>query len=493
MNAESKITVVTSRQTRLHGLMLATLCAGWCLFAGTAQAAGLMDKLSQRWDDPLLTRPPVLALGSVLPGDSSPAPCPAWEDGTALTLAQAVNLALCLNPQVQSAWAGIKQQAAALGEAKAAYWPTASLSASRTNDHTGYPDSELASTSMRSNTLYGNLSWKLWDFGGREANRRAAAALLDAALATHDATLQKTLASVIGAYFDAQTAKATEEAKKKSQSLAQQTLETAQRREGRGAGSQTDTLQAATAVAKASLELSRAQGDLRKATSVLVYALGIPSASHITLADDVADTTDTLRESLDAWLEQAQTQHPAILAARAQLEAAQQKLRATEAEGLPSVDLGGSFYQNGRPNQTLSPAKTRETMASLTVTIPLFEGFARTYKVRGAQAQVELQQAQLRDVQQQTLMEVVKVHADAMSALQNLQASQNLLDAAQQALASVQRKFDRGATDILEILNTQSALADAQLERIRTLAEWRSARLRLLASVGGLGRSALGQ
>lgn len=472
--------------------MLATLCAGLCLFAGSAHAGEMMEKLTHRWDDPLLTRPPVLALGTVLPGDSSPAPCTALEDGGALTLAQAVDLALCNNPQVQSAWAGIKQQAAALGEAKAAYWPTASLSASRVNDHTGYPDSELASMSVRSNTLYGNLSWRLWDFGGREANRRSAAALLDAALATHDAVLQKTLSTAIAAYFDAQTAKATEEAKKKSQSLAQQTLDTAQRREGRGAGSQTDTLQAATALAKASLELGRAQGDFRKAVSVLVYSLGIPSASHVVLADYVVDTTDGMREDLQAWLEQAQTQHPAIVAARAQLEAAQQKLIATDAEGLPNVDLNSSLYQNGRPNQTLSPAKTQETLVSLTVTIPLFEGFARTYKVRGAQAQVEQRQAELRDVQQQTLMEVVKVHSDAMTALQNLAASQNLLDAAQQALATVQRKFERGATDILEILNTQSALADAQLERIRILAEWRSARLRLMASVGGLGRLGVG-
>lgn len=49
------------------------------------------------------------------------------------------------------------------------------------------------------------------------------------------------------------------------------------------------------------------------------------------------------------------------------------------------------------------------------------------------------------------------------------------------------RKFDRGAADILEILSTQSALADAWLERIRCQADWRSARLRLVASAGGLG------
>jgi len=38
------------------------------------------------------------------------------------------------------------------------------------------------------------------------------------------------------------------------------------------------------------------------------------------------------------------------------------------------------------------------------------------------------------------------------------------------------------------MLNAQTALADAELERIRALGEWRSARLRLLANAGEMGR-----
>ena len=75
--------------------------------------------------------------------------------------------------------------------------------------------------------------------------------------------------------------------------------------------------------------------------------------------------------------------------------------------------------------------------------------------------------------------------------MDNLKASHALWTAAQESTATVQRKFDRGAADILEILSTQSALSDAQQERIRCLAEWRSARLRLLAAAGVLGRESL--
>ena len=47
------------------------------------------------------------------------------------------------------------------------------------------------------------------------------------------------------------------------------------------------------------------------------------------------------------------------------------------------------------------------------------------------------------------------------------------------------------AADILELLNTQMALADARQERVRSLADWRSARLRLLATSGILSNDAL--
>jgi outer membrane protein len=41
----------------------------------------------------------------------------------------------------------------------------------------------------------------------------------------------------------------------------------------------------------------------------------------------------------------------------------------------------------------------------------------------------------------------------------------------------------------VELLNAQSALADARTERTRSLAAWRSARLRLLSSAGVLDRA----
>lgn len=58
-------------------------------------------------------------------------------------------------------------------------------------------------------------------------------------------------------------------------------------------------------------------------------------------------------------------------------------------------------------------------------------------------------------------------------------------------LAASQRRYDKGAADIVEILSTQAALADAWNELVRCLAEMQSARLHLLASAGRMGRFAV--
>ena len=442
--------------------------------------------------DPLLTMPDVIETGKPLPGDTEILKCPAPKDfATPLVLGEAVDLGLCNKPQIKEAWAKIKIQAGAVGEARAAYLPTVNGSVSYISDKTSYPGSEYPGSTVNSWTVYGAVTWRILDFGGRGANRQAANSLLMAALLDHDAIIQKTLTDLIQAYFDALTAKALWKSKTQNEEIAKGTLEVAKRREAKGAVSRSDTLQAATALAKASLEKNRAYGAYYKAISVLVYSLGVPSQTKVLLPDDLGEMTGQEVTDLDELMADVKKNHPAIQASRAQLEAARHQVTAARSEGLPSLDFSANYYQNGRPGQSLTISRTDETTVGVAINIPIFDGFSRIYKIREAKAQVEQKEAELQDVEYQTLMELVKAHADATSALQDLQASDALLKAAIDSQGVSQRKYEKGAADILEILNTQSALADAQMEHIRCQADWNSSRLRLLASAGKMSRAAV--
>jgi outer membrane protein len=449
-------------------------------------------------EDPLRTRPDVLSSGIVLPGDGQ-----TWSCGSGygpiqldfkepLALNVAVDMALCHNSQVKNTWAAIKVQAAALGEARGAYLPTLNATTSKLHNKNVDLAGQIPDTSSRGRTKNYSLTYRLLDFGARSANLEAANQTLMAALASHDAALQKVLASVIGGYFDAMTAQAAYVSRAQALELARSTVQASERREKLGVAALSDTLQAQTALAKARLALHRAQGDKQKAVAVLMYAMGLQPTKAGLLLPTEHDVPQTQYVSdLTDWLQEAQTKHPAIASARAQWLVAQAKVKATQAAGLPTLDYNHNYYENGYPNQGLNALGTGVTTAGFVLTVPLFDGFASTYRVRGAQAQVEQSQAQLEDTEQQILMEVVKAHADAMASLENLQSSENLLTAARAAVVSSQKRYEKGAADVLELLSTQSALADAEQERVRCLADWRSARLKLIASVGSLGRSGL--
>lgn len=444
--------------------------------------------------DPLRAGPDRLDAAAALPGDTSALDCSAQDDlpGHALALIDAVDLALCHSPQVQAAWAAIKVQAASLGQAKAAWLPTANATLSQLHNRTAYPSSPALDNSNNGRTAYVGMTWRLFDFGARAADQESAARLLDAALATQDATLQKALGTVVQDYFDAVSARAVVLSRGEATQYARQTLDATRRREEKGAAAANDTLQANAALAKAHLAEQRAIGDYQKAVSVLLYACGVPPESEVVLAQEQDVLPSASVADLSQWLNATMSRHPAILAAKAQVEAADAKVRSVRTQGLPSLDFTGNYYRNGYPNQGLQPTRSATTTVGITLNIPLFAGFARTYQVRSAQAQADQSRAQLLDARLQLASMVVKDHAEAVAALANLDSSAQWQAAANAAVESARRRYDRGASDILELLAAESALTDARQERIRCLAEWRSARLRLFADSGTLGRTEVG-
>jgi len=449
-----------------------------CAWAYSAAVIALGFVAVSLWSD--------VALGREL----STGTCPAEPfSGSALTLAQATDLALCRNAEIQSAAAVVRIRAAQVGQARAQYWPTLSASATELRESTHYPGSASPSTTDTAGTLYGALVWKLFDFGGRRADVRAASELLEAAFASQDATIQRVLGMVVQAYFDAVTAKALLDSKAEDESLASRTLASSEHRLQRGDAAQSDALQAKSALARAKLESNRARAAYDKSLAVLAYAIGLPAGTSLPVSDDREPlATADIEQALTGWLDEARRNHPAIVAARAEVEAARARVSAVRSSGLPWIDLQANYYANGFPQEGLATMRQRSVTVGLGITIPLFDGFLTRYKRDEAHASVSLKETALLDTERLTLTEIIKAYTDATSAIGNLRASQELLEAALASHSSSQRRYDSGIADILELLSAQGALAEARQERIRSVADWRSARLRLLATSGLLTR-----
>jgi outer membrane protein len=196
-------------------------------------------------------------------------------------------------------------------------------------------------------------------------------------------------------------------------------------------------------------------------------------------------------EAVGQLIDEVKRTHPGVLAAQAQYDAAVAKVAQTRAEGLPSLSLVAKYSRNSQP-QSLGlgmpsyPSTGRDAYIGVQLTIPFFEGFGRHYQADQARAEAERQADVVDETKQQVALDVWKSYYALATATQNVTNSTNLLTISQQAFAAAQHRYEHGVGNILELLNTQAALANALGRRIQALTDWGNARIDLGAKVGRL-------
>lgn len=112
---------------------------------------------------------------------------------------------------------------------------------------------------------------------------------------------------------------------------------------------------------------------------------------------------------------------------------------------------------------------------------------SRGYRVQSAQAQVESKASDLASAEQKVSLDVWKSYQSLTTETENLTATEELLQSANQSFNVAQGRYKSGVGTIIELLNAQATLAKAKQQRVQALANWRSARLKLAGSLGKLG------
>jgi outer membrane protein len=422
--------------------------------------------------------------------------------GRPLRLAEVVERTLCNNPKTRQAWAAVKAQAAGVGIARAAYLPTVSANwqGERENsvtDIANHPQlsSDIASTVHAESV---SLNWVLFDFGGREAALKNANALLEAARATQDATLQSFFATSAKDYYGAQTAMGELEAAQDVENMTRRSMSAAQARTDKGVAPVTDALQAQTQHEEAVFSLTKAESDAQTALGTLASDMNLDPGVPLEVPPVTQDarTGSRFSASVEELMSDVQITHPSVRAAQAQYEAARAKVWQTRAQGLPNISLVGKYSRNNEPQSMglglpTYPAMGHDAYIGVQISIPLFEGFARHYQIDQAQAQTERQQDVLDDTRRQVALDVWTSYQTLTGATRNAENSANLLSIAQQSWNAAQHRYDAGVGNILELMNTQAALANAKQRRVRALADWDNARVNLASKLGTLQRNDL--
>ncbi len=455
---------------------VACACAFACASAAAAWDFGPADPFST---EAMLPPRPLL----VAPGGGEE-PCKPLPPGMVFDLIDVVDTALCRNPATHEAWANARVQAAQVGVAQATLLPNLDGSARaaelRTNGNSG---------DERSAAL--TLSWLLYDFGSRSANVDAARQLMNAASATLDATVQSVFLNALQSYYNAQATRAAVVAATESERASRESLAAAEVRYSVGSGTPSDRLQAQTAWSQATLFRIRAEGAVKNADGTLANVMGLDANAAVQLAAFTPVVPDAAFErDIAALIDEARRSRPDLQAAEAQLKAAQSTIEATRAAGLPTLSLaaGPSWADVSGRGQSIN---SHANAIGLTLNVPIFSGYDTRYRVRAAQARAEASGAQRDSLRLQVALEVWTAYQALTTALQTVRTSADLLASAEQSERVALGRYKAGVGNILDVLNAQSALAAARLQRIQAMLDWYVSRATLAKAVGTLDRGLL--
>lgn len=416
---------------------------------------------------------------------------PTSDPSVLLSLLDVIERALCRNTVTRQAWINVKIQASFVGLNESAYLPTitAGMNTSRNKIATEVPSIPELSNLVYPNIHQTNLTigWLLFDSGLRNAATDNARQLLAAAEALQDVALQNTLISAINSYYDLVTAQSVYNSYIDAENSAKGSYIVADGKYKAGAGTLADKLQAATTFSQASLNRVKAYGDMVQKHGILAVVMGLSANDVFGLSainDAVGGIDDLL--PIDALISQAKMNHPSILAARAQLQAALANVDIIVAQGKPSISIVGSFQRSNEFGQYPASTYIRENSIGIQLNVPIFEGFGRSYQVLTARSQVDAADLNLDDALQKLSLSIWNSYQSLLSEIEDVKTTQDLLDNASLSYDVAKGRYKSGVGSILELLSAQNALASSRIQRIQAVSNYRVARFSLLSSLGRL-------
>jgi outer membrane protein TolC len=423
-----------------------------------------------------------------------------------LSLTDVMDLALRNNPTTRQSWELARAGAEAYGASRGALFPTinagvnltganstlGSSTIGGTTFNTGTVDSAGTSTSSRLGTAGTRtqlspsitLSYLVFDLGGRAATIETAKQRAIASDLSHNATVKDVVLQVESSLFNYLATRSLRDAQVVAVQEAEADTAASEERQRVGVATLEEVLQTRTALAQAKYQLATLEGNLLSARGDLASAMGLPANARFEVPQVTAsEPVCEISASVDSLINRAIANRPELAQSRAEASALAAQIRVARSAGYPALTLSSTA---SLANSNLPSATGRNVSLVLGLQIPIFNGFARQYNVREAQAQYQAGLAAVTSTQQQITVQVFASYAALQTATQRLRAAEELLTSAQQSSDVATGRYREGVGTIVDVLLARSALATARAEEIQARWEWHTALAQLAHDAGVL-------
>ncbi|MBI2440454.1 MAG: TolC family protein [Lentisphaerae bacterium] len=462
------------------------------VFLGAVVAAGLMGCVSGRvpenpstpWNPPLTAQSPDMIWQDVRARRSG------WTNR--LSLAAALDVALANNPTTRALWHEARAASAQVDQARGNFLPTIVGSAGVSRQRT----ETQPETFFRDSLRYGpglQLNYLVINFGGgHSAAVQQALQTVYAANYRFNRAIQEVLRDVASAYYGMISATAAVTAAEATLSDARAAWEAARARQSSGVGTELDVLLAQAGYDQARYDLVNYRGLLKIAQAVLARALGLPADANLEVVmptDDVpaAVAPQDMRQLID----QALARRPDMAALRAKLSAKRAAERVAGAVLWPSLYLAGNVSRNYYDTETakeffLTQDSDWSYGAGLTLQWTLFDGLQDLSARRAAAAQADAIREELLQAELAASAEVWSNYYTYETALERHAVSAAYLKSAAKAHDLALASYRNGLSSITELLNAESALAQARARQITARQDAFTALVNLALATGCL-------
>src|SRR5262249_24306873 len=121
---------------------------------------------------------------------------------------------------------------------------------------------------------------------------------------------------------------------------------------------------------------------------------------------------------------------------------------------------------------------------AIRLNVPIFNGGATRGRITEAASKERQAELALNDVRTQVEQDVRLAERTLAATADAVRAANQALSLALRELQMARDRFAAGVADNLEVLNAETALADARLSQVAALAQFNSARLNLATALG---------
>lgn len=312
----------------------------------------------------------------------------------------------------------------------------------------------------------------------------------------YDRARNQLVADVKSAYYNVLRARAFQDVAEQALKNAEDRRSTSDAYLRAGTGTKFDVLRAETEVANARQNLIAAKNRVTLAIAALNNVLSLDQNTPLEVAD-VAGQDQPPVKGFDQAVEEAYRMRPEILQAEASIHAAEKGIHLAKRAYLPSAGLAWVF-QYTPDSGDFSPKETSWS-AVLKVTIPIFDGGVTAAKVQQAKADVNTAKLAKLQAQDGIALEARQAYLNVVEAQDRLNVTSAALAQAEEQYRLAQVRFKAGVTQtpggspLLEISDAQTALTQAQSNRINAQYDLQDAIAKLERAMGRYAQTPAGK